>query len=224
MSKKKAPKGVFHGPANGFFLQKKKVVLENIKHLGNEKNISLNKSEFGDNVFSGVNSLFGDKKGANITGINVGSLLNSAVNTFKTKHVNTGAVFGSSLSSSNFDIDDNEKVFLSFYLSISLNKKWVDPKIVKTQVEKIATCNVQDINVSAKQKDVVCWYKDMSNLILIITKTKLKGKVCLWIAGKFEDICVFTFGLNSEYLDASIVVVIDSSLAKHVYKVSEVPG
>ncbi|KAG9291925.1 hypothetical protein G9A89_004863 [Geosiphon pyriformis] len=44
------------------------------------------------------------------------------------------------------------------------------------------------------------------------------------IAGKFEDVCVFTFGLNSGYLGANVVVIMDSFLAKHVYKISEVPG
>ncbi|KAG9285371.1 hypothetical protein G9A89_010846 [Geosiphon pyriformis] len=36
--------------------------------------------------------------------------------------------------------------------------------------------NVWGINVSAKQKDVVHWHKDMSNLISIITEIKLKDK------------------------------------------------
>ncbi|KAG9289878.1 hypothetical protein G9A89_015458 [Geosiphon pyriformis] len=92
-SKKKAPKSAFYGPAGGFFSQKKKVVLGNIKHSGNEKNIFLNKSELGNNVFSNVDSLSDNKKGVNMTGINVGSLLDLAVNTLKAKHVNIGAVF-----------------------------------------------------------------------------------------------------------------------------------
>ncbi|KAG9286499.1 hypothetical protein G9A89_014665 [Geosiphon pyriformis] len=44
------------------------------------------------------------------------------------------------------------------------------------------------------------------------------------IVDKFEDVYVFTFGLNSEYLDAGVVAVMDSSLAKHVCKVFEMPG
>ncbi|KAG9291576.1 hypothetical protein G9A89_021995 [Geosiphon pyriformis] len=128
MSKKKAPKGAFYSPAGGSFLQKKKVVLENVKHSDDEKNISLNKSELDNNVFSNVNSVFGNEEGANITGINVRSLLDLAANTPKVKHVNTGVIFGSSFGSPNF----------------------IDPKIIKTQVEVFAKKSFTlDINFSA---------------------------------------------------------------------------
>ncbi|KAG9303737.1 hypothetical protein G9A89_018634 [Geosiphon pyriformis] len=147
MPKKKASKSVFYGPADGFFLQKKKIVLENVKHLGNKKDIFLNKSGLGNNIFSNIDSLFGDKKSANITGINDESFLDLAVNTLKTKHVNTGAVFSSPLGSSNFDIN-NDMVFF-FCLSIFLNKKLVDPKITKTQVEvSVKKSFTLDINLS----------------------------------------------------------------------------
>ncbi|KAG9295385.1 hypothetical protein G9A89_013414 [Geosiphon pyriformis] len=89
---------------------------------------------------------------------------------------------------------------------------------------KIAMCNVQNINVLAKQENVICWHKNMGNLISIFTETKLKDKIYLWIAGKFEDVCMFTSGLNSGYLSAGVVIVMNFSLAKHVYKVSEMPG
>ncbi|KAG9301660.1 hypothetical protein G9A89_016730 [Geosiphon pyriformis] len=115
MSKKKAPKGAFHGSTGGFFLQKKKVVLGNIKHLGNEKNISLNKSELDNNVFSDVDSVSGDEKSAKMTGINVGSLLDSTANTPKAKCINTGAIFSSLLGSPNFVMDDDKNIFLPLY-------------------------------------------------------------------------------------------------------------
>ncbi|KAG9290067.1 hypothetical protein G9A89_010373 [Geosiphon pyriformis] len=108
MSKKRTPKSAFHGSAGGFFLQKKKVVLKNIKHSGYEKDIFLNKSELDNNMFFDVDSVFGDKESANMTGINVGSLLDSAANTSKAKHVNTSAIFGSPLGSPNF-VMDNDK-------------------------------------------------------------------------------------------------------------------
>ncbi|KAG9307479.1 hypothetical protein G9A89_017309 [Geosiphon pyriformis] len=150
MSKKKAPKSAFHGSAGGSFSQKKKVVLRNIKHFGNKKDISLNKFELGDNVFSNVDSLFDDERGTNMTGINVGSLLGSAANTLKSKHVNTGAVFGSLLGFPNFDIDNDKEVSLSSYLSISLDKNWVDPKIIKTQMEVLVRkLFVLDVNLLA---------------------------------------------------------------------------
>ncbi|KAG9298537.1 hypothetical protein G9A89_018896 [Geosiphon pyriformis] len=88
----------------------------------------------------------------------------------------------------------------------------------------IATYNVWSMNIPAKQEDIVRWHKDMGNLVSIFTETKLKDKVCLWIINKFDDVWVFTSGLNSGYLSAGVAVVMDSSLARHVCKVFEVPG
>ncbi|KAG9303435.1 hypothetical protein G9A89_013761 [Geosiphon pyriformis] len=63
---------------------------------------------------------------------------------------------------------------------------------------------------------------DMNNLVSIFTETKLKNKVCLWMATKFGGVQVFSSGLNSGYVGAGVAIVINNSLAKHVYKVSEV--
>ncbi|KAG9307575.1 hypothetical protein G9A89_023140 [Geosiphon pyriformis] len=138
MSKKKAPKGAFHGSAGGSFSQKKKVVLGNVKHSGDEKDISLNKSEPGKNVFSDVDSLSGDEEVSIMTGINVGSLLDSATNTPKAKCVNTDAAFGSPLGSSNFDMDDDKEVKVSVRQSFTLdiNFSAVEGKLAtaKTQI------------------------------------------------------------------------------------------
>ncbi|KAG9290475.1 hypothetical protein G9A89_002450 [Geosiphon pyriformis] len=67
-------------------------------------------------------------------------------------------------------------------------------------------CNMRGMNNLAKQEDI------------------LKGKVCPWIINKFDDVWVFTSGLESGYLDAGVTIIIDVSLAKHVCKISEVPG
>ncbi|KAG9303340.1 hypothetical protein G9A89_013666 [Geosiphon pyriformis] len=149
MSKKKAPRGALHGLAGGSFSQRKKVVIGNVKHLGNEKDISLNKSGSGGNVFSDVNSLSGNNDNASMSGFYGGFLLSSAANTSKAKCVDTGAVFGSPLKSPNFAMDDVE-VVLSSRVPISLNRKWVDPKIVKISVEvSVKKSFALDINFSA---------------------------------------------------------------------------
>ncbi|KAG9302781.1 hypothetical protein G9A89_009558 [Geosiphon pyriformis] len=156
MFKKKAPKGAFHDSVDGSFLQKKKVVLGNIKYSGDKKNISLNKFELGDNVFSNVDSLSNNEKGTNITGINVRSLLNLAANTSKVKCVNTSAVFGFPLGSPNFDMDDNIEVSFLSRLLIFLDKKWVDFKIIKTQVKvSVRKSFALDINLSAVKKKLM---------------------------------------------------------------------
>ncbi|KAG9300107.1 hypothetical protein G9A89_000847 [Geosiphon pyriformis] len=149
MSKKKAPKGALHGPAGGSFSQKKKVVIENVKHLDNEKDISLNKSGSGGNVFSDVDSLSGNDNDASMSGFYGGSPLGSAVNTPKVKRVNTGAVFESPLKSPNFTMNDI-KVVLPPHVPISLDRKWVDPKIVKVPVKiSVKKSFALDINLSA---------------------------------------------------------------------------
>ncbi|KAG9285784.1 hypothetical protein G9A89_013209 [Geosiphon pyriformis] len=56
-----------------------------------------------------------------------------------------------------------------------------------------------------------------------VMESELKEKVCLWIVNKFDGVWVFISGLNSGYLGASVVVVMNSSLTKHVCKVLEVP-
>ncbi|KAG9306312.1 hypothetical protein G9A89_018195 [Geosiphon pyriformis] len=80
------------------------------------------------------------------------------------------------------------------------------------------------MNNPAKQGDVVRWHKDMNNSISIFTKTKLKSKIWSWIINKFDGIWVFTTGLDSGYLGAGVAVVMNSSLVRHVCKVSEVLG
>ncbi|KAG9292784.1 hypothetical protein G9A89_006345 [Geosiphon pyriformis] len=85
-------------------------------------------------------------------------------------------------------------------------------------------CNVRRMNNSAKQGDIVCWHKEINNLIFIVTETKLKDKIRLWIVNRFDGIYVFTFGVDSGYLSLGIAIIMDNFLACHVYKVSKVPS
>ncbi|KAG9293643.1 hypothetical protein G9A89_018980 [Geosiphon pyriformis] len=89
---------------------------------------------------------------------------------------------------------------------------------------KIATCNVRGINNPTKQVDIICWHKEMNNLISIVTETKLKDKIHPWIINRFDGVHVFTSEVNSGYLNFGMAIIIDTSLACHVYKVSKVPG
>ncbi|KAG9284472.1 hypothetical protein G9A89_014076 [Geosiphon pyriformis] len=76
---------------------------------------------------------------------------------------------------------------------------------------KIAMCNIRRMNNPAKQSDIICWHKEMNNLISIIMN-------------RFDNICVFISGVDSGYLDFGVAIIIDIFLAYHVCKVSEVPG
>ncbi|KAG9304363.1 hypothetical protein G9A89_019925 [Geosiphon pyriformis] len=150
-SKKKALKNAFHGPTGGSFFQKKKVVLDNVKHSGDERDISLNISRSSDSVYSDVESLSGEDKNVSMSSINR-SLLGSAAITPKVKQINTSAVFGSPLGSPNFHMDDN-KVVLPSYLPIFFDKKCIDPKIIKTSVKvSIKKSFTLDINFSAVEE------------------------------------------------------------------------
>ncbi|KAG9287997.1 hypothetical protein G9A89_017592 [Geosiphon pyriformis] len=140
MYKKKAPKNIFYGPVSGSFLQKKKVVLKNIKHSGDKKNISLNKSGLGNNMFFDVNSLSGNEKSVDMTGIDDGSLLNSVANTLKAKYINTGIVF----SFLNFDMNDDiviiktpVEVSVKRLFALNINFLAVDGKSVTAKTQLI---------------------------------------------------------------------------------------
>ncbi|KAG9287375.1 hypothetical protein G9A89_023747 [Geosiphon pyriformis] len=179
MFKKKALKGAFHGPAGGSFSQKKKVVFDNVKHSGDKKYISLSKSGPGNNIYSDIKSLSGDNEDVSMSGVNGGSLLGLAAITFKT-------------NSPNFHMDDNEVVFFS-RLFIPLNKKWIDPKIIKTSMEvSVKKSFALDINFSAIEKKSTT------------TKTQLIRKIFSLVNGfggattssKFEIIIKSTFTLE----------------------------
>ncbi|KAG9293521.1 hypothetical protein G9A89_005524 [Geosiphon pyriformis] len=100
-----------------------------------------------------------------------------------------------------------------------------DPLVVKKMEETLNNLSIIIMGFSAKmdntglvfttsQNNIVCWHKDMNNLISIFTETKLKGKVCPWIANKFGDVCVFISGLNSGHLESGVAMVIDNFLNK----------
>ncbi|KAG9288920.1 hypothetical protein G9A89_019542 [Geosiphon pyriformis] len=67
-------------------------------------------------------------------------------------------------------------------------------------------------------------HKDINNLVFIVTETKLRSRVCPWIADKFDGVRVFTSGLDSGHLGADVAVIMDVFLAHYVCRVSEVPG
>ncbi|KAG9306403.1 hypothetical protein G9A89_018286 [Geosiphon pyriformis] len=54
--------------------------------------------------------------------------------------------------------------------------------------------------------DIICWHKEMNNVISIITETKLKDKVHPWIMDKFDGIRVFISGLESGHLGSRFVL------------------
>ncbi|KAG9290235.1 hypothetical protein G9A89_022211 [Geosiphon pyriformis] len=66
-------------------------------------------------------------------------------------------------------------------------------------VWKFAACNIWGLNVPAKQKNIMDY-------------------------NRFEGVCIFTFRLIDGYLGAGVVIVMNNSLVRHVFKVEKVPG
>ncbi|KAG9283982.1 hypothetical protein G9A89_005489 [Geosiphon pyriformis] len=74
-------------------------------------------------------------------------------------------------------------------------------------VWKFAVCNVHDINVPAKQIDVVYWHANSGNMVFF-----------------FKSVHVFISGLDKGFFNAGIAIIINNSLACHVSKIKEISG
>ncbi|KAG9304039.1 hypothetical protein G9A89_005949 [Geosiphon pyriformis] len=101
----------------------------------------------------------------------------------------------------------------------------LESKMVALEVDfiwKFMMCNVCGINVPAKQEDIICWHRDSGNLVSIITETKLKSNNRSWIRNRFDGVKVFLSGLDKSFLGAGVAIIMDTSLARHVSKVSKV--
>ncbi|KAG9290555.1 hypothetical protein G9A89_020925 [Geosiphon pyriformis] len=147
----KAPLSAFFGPVGGFFSQKKRVSLCNIKHSGVKSGVFLAKPHSNGGMYSDMESDFnsGIVDDVLISSSNK-SFLSSAATTPKTKRVKNDLVCGSPLGFLDYDMDDNDGGFLSPLLDISLKKKWLDSKIVKTQMEvAVKKSFALNINLSA---------------------------------------------------------------------------
>ncbi|KAG9296504.1 hypothetical protein G9A89_015096 [Geosiphon pyriformis] len=190
MSSKKTSKGVFHGPAGGSFSQKKKTSLDNVKHSDDEKNISL-KSGSSASVYSDVESFSGDDEDVSMFGGFDGSLLDLAVNTSKAKRVNTGANFGSSIGSPNFEMDEEVKSLLPPLMKkVPLDKIWIDSKIIKTPVEvAVKKSFALDINFSAVEGKSVM----VKTYLIRKVFSKINGFGGATTPSKFEEIIQLTF-------------------------------
>ncbi|KAG9284350.1 hypothetical protein G9A89_023607 [Geosiphon pyriformis] len=121
----------------------------------------------------------------------------------------TGVVFFDLSSVSK--LEDSMKCLMETVLSLSAKFGVSTSHSMSSLVWKVATCNVRGMNNPAKQKDIIRWHKEMNNLVSII-------------ADKFDGVRVFTSGLDSGHLGAGVAVIMNVSLACHVYKVSEVLG
>ncbi|KAG9286742.1 hypothetical protein G9A89_012292 [Geosiphon pyriformis] len=139
MFMKKSVRDATTSSVNESLRQKPKILLEKVKHLGNETDLSFkllasNSGQY-KNIDTSSNEKLEHKMGKNMgydTGNKNDGLLDSCTNTPKAKHFNSGIVKASSLSPCNFgfaiddiDMDLSSLVFLepSFHPVASVKKK-----------------------------------------------------------------------------------------------------
>ncbi|KAG9301930.1 hypothetical protein G9A89_020974 [Geosiphon pyriformis] len=72
--------------------------------------------------------------------------------------------------------------------------------------------------------DVVCWHVSSGNMVSFITETKLRFSSGPWIKDKFDGVQIFSSGLDKSFMGAGVAIVMNTSLARHVSKVEEIPG
>ncbi|KAG9291935.1 hypothetical protein G9A89_004873 [Geosiphon pyriformis] len=104
-----------------------------------------------------------------------------------------------------------------------LESKIVALEVSVESVLKRLDCLCSGINVPAKQKDIIHWHRDSGNLVSIITETKLRSSNRFWIRDKFDEVRVFSSGLDKSFLGAGVTIIMNTSLTHHVCKVSEMP-
>ncbi|KAG9300820.1 hypothetical protein G9A89_003169 [Geosiphon pyriformis] len=115
---------------------------------------------------------------------------NSKMNTPQAKRFNNGVIVGSPLSSINFNIEEEKEVSFLLCKSFSLDKMWIDPKIIKTQVEvAVKKSFALDINLLAVEG------KSATAKTYAIRKlfSKINGFGGVTTPSKFEGIIRFTF-------------------------------
>ncbi|KAG9293990.1 hypothetical protein G9A89_019328 [Geosiphon pyriformis] len=139
MPKKKVPVEVLHGPIGGFFSQKKRVSVGNIKHSKDEKDIFLAKSDPSYGVYLDMDSVSGNSKDDNIPlDAGDGSFFDLVINTPKARKATSNLVCGSPLGSIDYKIDeDNVEVSVRKFFVLDINLSAVKGKSVTAKTQYI---------------------------------------------------------------------------------------
>ncbi|KAG9303064.1 hypothetical protein G9A89_000096 [Geosiphon pyriformis] len=110
-----------------------------------------------ENQYSDMESDFGDSVAGDIlAGGGDGSLFGSAAMTSKAKRIKSNLDCSSPFGSLNYNIDNDDSGLLPPPLGISLDRIWLDPKIIKTQVKvAVKKSFVLDVNISNMEGKLV---------------------------------------------------------------------
>ncbi|KAG9296442.1 hypothetical protein G9A89_015034 [Geosiphon pyriformis] len=141
-AKKRSVRVSTTGSVGGGSTQKVRKSLSTIKYSSADKNLKDGGSVCKDEQFASM-----DMDGRTFDGK---STSDSQMNTPNAKRFNAGAAISSPIGSIDYGIDDEVEVSLPSHLFFSLEKVWMDPKIVKSQVEvAVKKSFTLDINLSA---------------------------------------------------------------------------
>ncbi|KAG9291836.1 hypothetical protein G9A89_012121 [Geosiphon pyriformis] len=104
-----------------------------------------------------------------------------------------------------------------------------NPSVMSKMEETLNNLSITVMGLLAKidnagLADVVHWHKESENVIFFITETKLRPGIRSWIMNKFERVHVFSSGLDKEFLDVGVAIIMNSSLVCHVSKIEDIPG
>ncbi|KAG9295325.1 hypothetical protein G9A89_021256 [Geosiphon pyriformis] len=93
----------------------------------------------------------------------------------------------------------------SFFILVLSLLAYLDSLIL---AGSFATCNVRGISNSAKQKNIVYWHVKSENMIM----------------NRFDDVRIFSSGLDKEFLGAGMAIIMNNFLVYYVSKVKEILG
>ncbi|KAG9306907.1 hypothetical protein G9A89_000775 [Geosiphon pyriformis] len=125
-------------------------------------------------------------------------------------------VFVSSMSDANMVLNILQPSILS--LSSKMKEKSVDLGLSSS---KVLTSKVEVKSVMREFRLLGTSFASMNelnlgNMISIVTKTKLRSNIKLWIINKFNGVQVFI-------TDAGVAIIMDTFLAQHVSKIDKIP-
>ncbi|KAG9296441.1 hypothetical protein G9A89_015033 [Geosiphon pyriformis] len=147
-AKKRSTRVSTTGSVGGGSTQKVRKSLSTIKYSSADKNLKDGGSGCEDGQFASM-----DTDGRTSDGK---STSDSQMNMSNVKRFNAGTAISSPIGSIDYGMDNEVKVSLPPYLSFSLEKVWVKPKIVKSQVEvAVKKSFALNINLSAVEGKLV---------------------------------------------------------------------
>ncbi|KAG9292133.1 hypothetical protein G9A89_005277 [Geosiphon pyriformis] len=163
-------------------------------------------------VVGQFNSIDTDKKASEGKGVS-----DSKINTLQAKHFNNSVIIGSLFGSINYDMEEKKEISLPFHKSFSLDKAWIDPKVIKTQVEvAVKKSFTLDINLSAmKRKSATVKIHVIRKLFLVIN-----GFGRAITPSKFEEIIRSTFTSEASMEKATSLARENNIIAIAIKKIS----